>query len=93
MKIYILTMYLFAGVGGIDLGFLNTKKCKIVYANEFDKYAKEKYELNFKILLTYYYKSIYNKLLSYNMGFCPKHFSRTGVKQALCKICSTLFLL
>lgn len=39
---------LFAGVGGIDLGFLNTKKCKIVYANEFDKYAKETYELNFK---------------------------------------------
>ena len=39
---------LFAGVGGIDLGFLNTKKCEIVYANEFDRYAKETYELNFK---------------------------------------------
>lgn len=39
---------LFAGVGGIDLGFLDTKKCQIVYANEFDKYAKETYELNIK---------------------------------------------
>lgn len=38
---------LFAGVGGIDLGFLNTKKCKIVYANEFDHYAQKTYELNF----------------------------------------------
>lgn len=38
---------LFAGVGGIDLGFLQTKKCKIVYANEFDKYAAETYEENF----------------------------------------------
>lgn len=39
---------LFAGVGGIDLGFLSTKKCKIVYANEMDKFAKETYEFNFK---------------------------------------------
>lgn len=39
---------LFAGVGGIDLGFLNTKKCEIVYANEFDKYATQTYEMNFK---------------------------------------------
>ncbi len=39
---------MFAGVGGIDLGFLNTKKCEIVYANEFDKYAVQTYEMNFK---------------------------------------------
>lgn len=39
---------LFAGVGGIDLGFLNTNKCQIVYANEFDKYATKTYELNFE---------------------------------------------
>ncbi len=38
---------LFAGVGGIDLGFLQTKKCEITYANEFDKYAVETYENNF----------------------------------------------
>lgn len=38
---------LFAGVGGIDLGFLETNKCNIVYANEFDPYAVKTYELNF----------------------------------------------
>ena len=38
---------LFAGVGGIDLGFIETKKCEIVYANEFDPYAVQTYEQNF----------------------------------------------
>lgn len=38
---------LFAGVGGIDLGFLETNKCEIAYANEIDKYAVETYENNF----------------------------------------------
>ena len=33
---------LFAGVGGIDLGFLETNKCEIAYANEFDKYAVDR---------------------------------------------------
>lgn len=38
----------FAGVGGIDLGFEQTNQCKTIYANEFDKYAAETFELNFK---------------------------------------------
>lgn len=38
---------LFAGVGGIDLGFIQTNECEITYANEFDKYAVETYEKNF----------------------------------------------
>lgn len=38
---------LFAGVGGIDLGFLETNKCDVIYANEFDPYAVKTYELNF----------------------------------------------
>ena len=38
----------FAGVGGIDLGFEQTGKCKTVYANEFDSYAAETFEMNFK---------------------------------------------
>lgn len=38
---------LFAGVGGIDLGFIETNKCEVAYANEFDKYAVETYEKNF----------------------------------------------
>lgn len=41
------TCSLFAGVGGIDLGFLQTDKCEIAYANEFDKYAVQTYENNF----------------------------------------------
>ncbi|CDD66138.1 putative uncharacterized protein [Firmicutes bacterium CAG:882] len=39
----------FAGVGGIDLGFENTKSFKVVYANEFDSYPVKTYELNNKI--------------------------------------------
>lgn len=38
---------LFAGVGGIDLGFSLTNTCQIVYANEFDSYAVKTYDLNF----------------------------------------------
>ena len=49
---------LFAGVGGIDLGFLQTNNCEIVYANEFDKYAVETYEKNFD---TYFF----NKLVEF----------------------------
>lgn len=37
----------FAGVGGIDLGFEQTKQFKTLYANEFDKYANETFRLNF----------------------------------------------
>lgn len=40
---------LFAGVGGIDLGFENAG-FKIVYANEIDSKAVETYELNFEDL-------------------------------------------
>lgn len=37
----------FAGVGGIDLGFEQTKGFKTIYANEFDGYAAETFEQNF----------------------------------------------
>ncbi|MCD8207941.1 MAG: DNA cytosine methyltransferase [Bacteroidales bacterium] len=40
---------LFSGVGGIELGFLQTGKCEVVYANEFDKYAVRTYENNFDL--------------------------------------------
>ena len=40
---------LFAGVGGIDIGFENTKAVKTIYANEFDLYALETFESNFNI--------------------------------------------
>ena len=37
----------FAGVGGIDLGFTQTGKCRTIYANEFDPYAGETFRENF----------------------------------------------
>lgn len=39
----------FAGVGGIDLGFEQTKKFKVVYANEIDSYPAKTYEENFNL--------------------------------------------
>ena len=39
----------FAGVGGIDMGFEQTKFFKTIYANEFDEYPVKTYEKNFKI--------------------------------------------
>lgn len=36
----------FAGVGGIDLGFEQTGKFKVIYANEIDPYPVKTYELN-----------------------------------------------
>lgn len=41
------TLDLFAGVGGIRLGFENAG-FKTVFANDFDKYCKDTYDLNFK---------------------------------------------
>lgn len=37
----------FSGVGGIELGFDQTDEFRVVYANEFDKYARITYSLNF----------------------------------------------
>lgn len=39
----------FAGVGGIDLGFEQTGKFETVYANEFDKFPVQTFELNFDL--------------------------------------------
>ena len=43
------TASFFAGVGGIDLGFEQTGRCRTVYANEFDPYPAETFEKNFPI--------------------------------------------
>lgn len=37
----------FSGVGGIELGFDQTNEFRVVYANEFDKYARQTYQLNY----------------------------------------------
>lgn len=36
----------FSGVGGIELGFEQTNEFRVVFANEFDKYARKTYALN-----------------------------------------------
>ncbi len=41
------TIDLFAGIGGIRLGFENTGAFETVYANDFDKFTKHTYDLNF----------------------------------------------
>ena len=43
------TASFFAGVGGIDLGFEQTGRCRTVYANEFDPYPEGTFEKNFSI--------------------------------------------
>lgn len=37
----------FSGVGGIELGFEQTNEFRVVYANEFDKYARQTNQLNY----------------------------------------------
>ena len=43
----------FSGVGGIELGFEQTNKFRVVYANEFDKYARQTYQLNYPPLFSF----------------------------------------
>lgn len=42
------TLDLFAGVGGIRMGFENTGRFQTVFANDFEKACKHTYDLNFK---------------------------------------------
>ena len=39
----------FAGVGGIELGFEQTKKFEVIYANEYNSESTKTYETNFKL--------------------------------------------
>lgn len=41
----------FSGVGGIELGFEQTDEFRVVFANEFDKYARMTYALNYPDIL------------------------------------------
>ena len=57
---------LFAGVGGIDLGF-ESAGFKTVYTNEFDSYVAETFEQNFNIKVDR--RDINNVLASYLSNF------------------------
>lgn len=45
MKKYLADAF-FAGVGGIELGFTQTNKVEVIYANEFDTFACKTYAEN-----------------------------------------------
>lgn len=42
------TIDLFAGIGGVRIGFENTQGFQTVYSNDFDKHCKITYDLNFE---------------------------------------------
>ncbi len=43
----------FSDVGGIELGLEHTNEFRVVYANEFDKYARQTYQLNYPPLFSF----------------------------------------
>jgi DNA (cytosine-5)-methyltransferase 1 len=75
---------LFAGVGGICQGFKNTKRCRVVWSNEFDKNACITYRENHKntLLIEDDVKNISNKNLEdidiLTAGFPCQPFSQAG---------------
>lgn len=76
----------FAGVGGIDLGFENTGKFKTVYANEFDRYPANTFELNFDLKVdTRDIKDVESKEIPYFdillAGFPCQPFSQAGLRE------------
>lgn len=85
-KIY-KTIDLFAGIGGIRLGFESTGRFKTVYANDFDKFCKITYDLNFvspKLECDDIWNIIDKPLPSFDFllaGFPCQAFSIAGYRQ------------
>lgn len=80
------TLDLFAGVGGIRLGFENTKKFTTIFANDFDKSCKLTYDLNFeepKLNTEDLWKLDLNKIPDFDVllgGFPCQAFSIAGYR-------------
>ena len=88
----------FAGVGGIDLGFEQTGKFKVIYANEIDTYPVATYEANFPLKVDN--RDIHDikaeEIPNFNVmigGFPCQAFSLAGKRQGFndCKGRGTLF--
>ena len=77
----------FAGVGGIDLGFEQTGLFKTVYANEFDEYPAQTFELNFpdiKVDTRDIHEVLCSELPDFDVmlaGFPCQAFSVAGLRQ------------
>jgi DNA (cytosine-5)-methyltransferase 1 len=80
------TLDLFAGIGGIRLGFENAG-FKTIFANDFDKNCKITYDLNFnepKLLVEDIWKINIDKLPEFDIllgGFPCQAFSIAGYKK------------
>ena len=48
----------FSGVGGIELGFEQTNEFRVVYANDFDNYARQTYQLNYPTPSSAFFKEL-----------------------------------
>jgi DNA (cytosine-5)-methyltransferase 1 len=89
---------LFAGIGGIRLGFENASKGKIdcVFTSEWDKYSKETYQEN------YNNEEVFGDITQINENEVPEHdillagfpcqpFSQAGLKKGFSDTRGTLF--
>ncbi len=89
---------LFAGIGGIRLGFENASKNKIdcVFTSEWDKYSKETYQAN------YNNEEVFGDITQINENEIPEHdvllagfpcqpFSQAGLKKGFSDTRGTLF--
>ena len=87
MKTPIRTIDLFAGVGGIRLGFERVTGFKTVFANDFDKTCKDTYDLNFtepKLTIEDIWKVDISNLPEFDMllgGFPCQAFSIAGYQK------------
>ena len=93
-KRHLKTVSLFAGAGGLDLGFLNAG-FDIVWANDIDKYAYESYRHNISDhIVLGDINQLLNKIPSHDVligGFPCQPFSQAGLHKGFEDVRGTLF--
>lgn len=93
-KIQLKTIDLFAGIGGLRLGF-EAYGCKTVFSSEWDKFAQQTYQANFGDVAYGDITKIDEKdIPSFDVllaGFPCQPFSQAGLKKGLADTRGTLF--